>query len=315
MTNSNITAQDVKNFELLLNEKMIPYRNVPTGTPKSVQELQDLGERYFPNSPYRLFQAESIYDWTTSDFVRFNLFTQFVYTGLPNLPLDVDRITALIWDCYYPPSYFATDADFMHMFGLPPVQSLQELREMMTPAYANILRPLVISEFKVFTQAVLDLPPISTRDHPMLYRGAMPMAVRKGTSTRDRFGAQMLEFSGNTMAAAPLEIPLEEARVELFYPGATFRPKTCWSFSDSVAGARIWQQGIIVRAKPPPGAAYWPAGADITPFSLNPGTTEFNFPLQMKYRVERNAWTTINNQKVLVLDVIMEGLDWSDLDW
>ncbi|MEM7217124.1 MAG: hypothetical protein AAF515_02080 [Pseudomonadota bacterium] len=304
------TAQDFRNLDTLIGDGMIPYRNLPTGTRKSEADLQALANTYFPNDPHGYHYALVIYDWTSADFVRFNLFTQMAYTSIAGDPLDVASMQQLVWAAYHTAEYSAENADFMNMFGLPAADSLDDVINLLTPDFVHALAPLVLSECRIFADAVLKLPDIPVASYPNLFRGAMPMSVRPGLSITDRFGAQMLEFSGN---AGPLDVPLSislpQARQELFYDGATITPKTCWSFSDSEAGAKVWQQGIIVAVEPPSATDYWPGGADITPFSLNPGTVEFNFPMRTRYQIKGTHWFPINDVPVLVLNAVMLGRD------
>lgn len=304
-----ISAEDVANFNAMLNMGLIPYRQIPApGVPKSGSEISALADQFFPNNPYKYEMAYSIYDWTTANFFRFLTFTEMAYTSIPGNPLDLASIQSMIWEHYYAPSYFAEDANFMNMFGLKAAQNEAQVASQLTAAVAAKLQPLVASELNILKYAVLNLPRISTSTYPQLFRGAMPLNTRPGFSSAKRFGASMMEFKGNSgPVGQPLEVALETAKAELFANGAYITPKACWSFTNTYNDAINYQNGIIVTVNPPAGYEYWPSGASILPFSVNPGAVEFNFPTRTRYQIEDTGWVTVNGQKLLSIEATLLG--------
>ncbi len=304
-----ISSSDYDNFQAMLAKGLIPYKNVPLpGQPKSGREIFSLAVKYFPLEKYREAMAYSIYDWTTSNFFRFLLFSEMAYTGLTNAPLDVASIQKMIWEHYFPPNYCAENKDFMGMFGLGAAQSQADVTREFTQAVADQLKPLVASEFNILKYAVLNLPRISTTTYPKLYRGAMPLNTRDGFTTSNRFGASMMEFSGNSgPLGQPLEMSLQDAKDKLFADGNYFVPKACWSFTDDYNDAVNYQNGIIITVSPPPGYDHWPSGGLIQPFSVNPHAVEFNFPMRTRYKVTRSSWEIVNGQKLLSIEATLLG--------
>lgn len=302
-----ITEKDIKLFQEMLDLGIIPYRNLPSGNPKSPEEIRKLGEQYFPNDPYGYFKAYAIYDWTSADFIRFDLFKQMVYTEIAGNPLDIASIAYLIWQAYYPP-YIASNADFMNMFLMKPANSEQEVVAQLTEKLANKIQSYCNAEFNIFTQAVLDLPKISNQTLPELFRGAPPMSTR--VPITNRFCAQFLQFKGNAgPIGRSLEIPLKQGLDEYLQLDDIFTGKTCFSYSNNEEGAKVWQNGVLMTVQTPAGYDTWPCGADITPFSLNPKTIEYSFPLNTRYKTKKTEWITIKGKPVLHITAEMLGMN------
>ncbi len=303
-------AGDSDNLNSMIRDGILPYRSPPApAVPKSQTELQALADQYLPNVPNNLDMAYAIYDWTTSDFFRFLMFSEMVYTGINGHPIDYPGICQMIWDHYYAPSYSAENADFMNMFMLRPAQSVADIQNQWSVGAAMKLKARVNSEARIMAQAVLSLPKISTADHPVLYRGAMPLNCRAGVSSVSRFGASLMQFWGNAGPAdQPLEADLKTVLERLLADGAQIAPKACWSFTNSYDEALQYQNGIVITAHPPAGYAYWPSGGDIKPFSVNPDAVEFNFPQETFYQVNHAEFQTIQNQELLAIDITILGL-------
>ncbi len=289
-----LAGETIDAFRQMIEMKIVPYQNPPSGTEKSAVELQALADAYFPGNPYGFDLAMALYDWTSSDFIRQDIFSQLQYTGVAGCPLDLVTMANVIWGCNYP-GYSAQDANFMNQFTMQPAYSLQNVYDQLQQVAATV-KPLAMAELDVFKDAILRLSPLSVAECPYLYRGAMPMSG--GYDTGD-FAPSLSEFSGNEGPTfAPLYQAFSEALDGVLKPGSIITTKGPWSFSNDLAGAKVWQNGILITLRPPQGAKYWPGCADITPFSLNPETFEVNMPPPTRYRIESYEWTTIEDKPV-----------------
>lgn len=281
-------------FQEMLNLKMVPYQNPPSGTPKTPTEIQALADQYYPGDPFGFEKAMTLYDWTSASFIRQDLFHQLRYTGLSGQPLDLTTMARVIWGCDYP-GYTAKDANFMHAFLMQPATSEEDVYNQLLGTYQQV-SPLAAAEMIIQEQAILDLEPVSVSAYPQLYRGAMPMAG--GYDTSD-FSPSMFEYPGNW---GPDDIPLvqslRDALNGTLETGRIITTKGPWSFSNDLDGAKVWQNGILITCNPPEGASFWPGSADITAFSLNPDTFEINMPPPNRYRIDSHEWITIQGKPV-----------------
>lgn len=289
-----LPGETINAFRQMIEMKIVPYQDPPSGTVKSDAELQSLADTYFPGNPYGFDLAMALYDWTSSDFIRQDVFSQLQYTGVAGSPLDLVTMASVIWGCNYP-GYSAQDANFMNQFTMQPAYSLQEVYDQLQDV-AETVKPLAMAEMDVFKNAILRLNPLTVAECPYLYRGAMPMSG--GYDTGD-FAPSMFEFPGNEGPTfAPLYQAFSEALDGILKPGSIITTKGPWSFSNDLAGAKVWQNGILITLNPPVGAKYWPGCADITEFSLNPETFEVNMPPPTRYRIDSYEWTTIEDKPV-----------------
>lgn len=155
---------------------------------------------------------------------------------------------------------------------------------------------MAIAEMNVQVDALLALEPPSVAEYPQLYRGAMPLS---GGYNPGDFAPSLFEFSGNAGPTTdPLYQAFDDALNGILQPGKIITTKGPWSFSNDEAGAKVWQNGILITLNPPAGAVAWPSCADITPFSLNPDTFEVNMPPVTRYRIDAYEWITIKDKPV-----------------
>lgn len=276
--------------------KIIPYEDPPGVHVKTKEEIAALGEKYFPGNPYSFDLAMAIYDWTSSNFIRQDLFHQLQYTGVAGHPLDLDTMAGVIFGCNYP-GYTHTDANFMHQFLMQPATSETDVYDQLQGVYEQI-KPLAIAEMKVFTSGVLSLAPPTVADYPLLYRGAMSMSG--GYDTGD-FAPSIFEYPGNAgPTTEPLYQAFSEALEGCLKPGSIITTKGPWSFSNDKAGAEVWQNGILITLSPPEGATEWSGCANITEFSINPGTFEIDMPPPTRYRIDGYTWIKLPKNGVMM---------------
>ncbi|HAV13042.1 MAG TPA: hypothetical protein DCX06_06065 [Opitutae bacterium] len=298
-----LTGTTINNFQQMIDTKIVPYQDPPSGTPKSTAELQALAAKYFPENGNGYYLAMALYDWTSSSFIRQDLFNQLQYTGVVGKPLDLVTISRVIWGCNYP-GYSVKDANFMNQFMMTPANSLEDVYTQLQGVQAE-LKPLAESEMAVYSNAVVNLAPPSVEEYPYLYRGAMSMSG--GYNTGD-FSPSMFEFEGNNGPTfMPLYQAFSEALEGIFKPGSIITTKGPWSFSNDLAGAKVWQNGILITLRPPVGAKVWPGCANITEFSLNPGTFEIDMAPPTRYRIEGYEWTTIKDKPVCHITMTLLG--------
>ena len=298
-----IPGSNLQRFNEMVERKLVPYQNPPTGTPKSEAELWELAKTHYPNDPYGYTKALCLYDWTSASFIRQDLFHQLQYTGIPACPLDLHTMARVIWGCNYP-GYTAADPNFMNQFAMKPATSEADVYQQLLTVFSDI-HPLALAEMNVQTQALLTLPRPTVAAYPQLYRGAMPMSG--GYDTSD-FSPSLFEFAGNAGPVdQPLIQPLDQALQDTLQPGKILTTKGPWSFSNDLDGAKVWQNGILITCNPPNGATLWPSCADITPFSLNPGTFEINVPANTRYRIDSYEWITLQGKPVCHFTMTLLG--------
>ncbi|MEM7792577.1 MAG: hypothetical protein AAF546_14325 [Verrucomicrobiota bacterium] len=298
-----LEGPNVDGLRQMVTMKIVPYQNPPSGQPKTDAELQALADTYFPDNHYGFDMAMAIYDWTSANFIRQDLFHQLQYTGIDGHPLDLATIARVIWGCDYP-GYSPSDPNFMNQFTMKPASSEADVYEQLLNVYQTI-KPLAIAEMNVLKIALLNLNQPTVAAYPQLYRGAMPMTG--GYNTSD-FSPSMFEYGGN---AGPISDPLvqafNDALEDTLAPGRIITTKGPWSFSNDLDGAKVWQNGILITCNPPEGAIVWPSCADITPFSLNPDTFEINVPAVSRYRINSYEWITIKDKPVCHFTMTMLG--------
>ena len=291
---SVLPGETINAFREMIDLKIVPYQDPPSGTPKSDAQLQALADHYFPGNIYGFDYAMALYDWTSSSFIRQDLFHQLQYTGVAGHPLDLPKIGSVIWNCNYP-GYSAKDANFMNQFMMLPATSEVDVSQQLQAVHEKV-KPLAVSEMDVQVNALLALAPPTVAKYPQLYRGAMPLSG--GYTTAD-FAPSLFEFPGNAGPTTdPLYKAFDEALNGILRAGSVITTKGPWSFSNDEVGAKVWQNGILITLNPPEGAEFWPSCADITAFSLNPGTFEINMPPVTRYRIDSYGWITIKGKPV-----------------
>lgn len=293
----------IEAFREMMELKIVPYLDPPSGTQKTNAQLEALGTQYFAGNPYSFDYAMSLYDWTSSSFIRQDLFNQLQYTGMAGRPLDLSTMARVIYGCSYP-GYSYKDANFMNQFMMVPATTEQGIYEQLLGVYERV-KPLAIAEMKVYENAVLALAPPTTAEYPQLFRGAMSMSG--GYNTGD-FSPSMFEFPGNDGPTSdPLYQAFDDALNGIFKPGSIITTKGPWSFSNDKAGAEVWQNGILITLNPPEGAESWPGCSNITEFSLNPDTFEIDMPPPTRYRIDSYEWITIKEKPVCHFTMTLLG--------
>jgi hypothetical protein len=288
-----ISDTDVALFREMLARKIVPYQNIPDAPGKPEEEIRNLGQQFFPYTENSFELAMSIYDWTTADFARIVFFKIFVYTRVEGNPLDKASIANAIWTSSWSP-YTPDNADYMNSFMMTPAHNLDEV-----VAQLNEVAPQLYqynqAENNILTTAFLSMPRTSTLAKPHLYSGQVDIS-NLGT---EHFATEFLEFPGNAGPVSnPLQMPLQEALSSFIQVGKTITTKMVWSFTDSIEDAMHYQNGILLIANPPEGAVLWDCANYVTPLSDDPNKTEYTFPPNTQFMIQKIEQKTIQEKNV-----------------
>ncbi len=276
-----ISPDDVKNFDWMMENKYIPYQNIPDEPGKTTAEIKALGLQYFPFTPYSFELAMSVYDWTTADFTRIDFMRLFTYTGVANDPLDMDSIANGIWTADWPP-YVPQNKDYMNSFMMVPANSLADVQAQLK-VKAPILQPMNVSESNIIIAAINSMPRTSVISKPKLYSGQVAIS-NLGSS---HFATYFQELPANSdPSLPPLEMDLNTALSTFMAVGNTITLKSFISFTDSFDDAEHYSNGIIIVVSPPDGAVVWEQTTYITPLSDGPDKTEYLFQPNTKFTVQ-----------------------------
>ena len=248
----SVSPDDAKNFDWMMQEKYIPYQNIPDEPGKTTAELKALGKQYFPFSPYSFELAMSVYDWTTADFTRIDFLNMFTYTGVSGEPQDMDSIANSIWTANWPP-YTPQSADYMNSFMIVPANSLQEVQSKLADKIDS-LKTNNVSEVNIIRAALRTMPRTSVIAKPALYSGQVAIA-NLGTSHFATYFSQLPNNSDSSQP--PLEMDISEAVKTFMAQGDTITLKSFMSFTDSREDAMHYSNGILISVIPPDGAVVW----------------------------------------------------------
>jgi len=285
-----ISKEDINNFDWMMDNRYIPYQNIPDEPGKTIEEIKKLGLQYFPYSANSFELAMSLYDWTTADFTRIDFMRLFTYTGVENNPLDMDSIANGIWTANWPP-YTPKNKDYMNSFMMLPADTLQDvqnqLKEKSSTLYANN-----ISESNVINAALQSMPRTSCIEVPKLYSGQVAIS----NLGSEHFATYFLELPANSdPSLPPLQMPLEDALESFMEKGKSITLKSFMSFTSSFHDAQHYSNGIVVIVSPPNGAVTWKRSIYITPLSDGPDKIEYLFQPNTQFKI-------LDVKKVVVSD-------------
>ena len=284
----NVTDRDIENFNWMMNNKYIPYQNIPDEPGKTTEEIKELGLQYFPYSANSFELAMSIYDWTTADFTRIDFMRIFTYTGVENTPLDMNNIANGIWTANWPP-YTPDNVDYMNSFMMVPASSLEDVQNQLD-AMAPALSVNNVSESNTIIAALQSMPRTSCISMPKLYSGQVAIS----NLGSEYFASYFLELPANSNPSLPpLQMDLDQAIETFMAVGEVITLKSFMSFTDSFEDAQHYSNGIVITVTPPDGAITWKQSTYITPLSDGPDKTEYLFQPNTKFSI-------LDVQKVIV---------------
>ncbi len=274
-----VSERDAANLSWMIENKYVPYQNIPDAPGKTFEEIKALGEQYFPFTPYSFEVAMAVYDWTSPSFARIDFFRMFEYTGVAGTPLDMDSIANSIWTSNWPP-FTPQDPDYMNSFMMVPADSLANVQAQLAEV-APQLHPLNTSQINLIMNGLNAMPPSSVYSKPRLYSGQVDVS-NLGTQ---HFATYFTQLPYNWEEGTPLEMPLEEAIDTFMQVGKTITLKGVMSFTDSLEDAMKYSNGIVLNVAPPTGALTWTDNTYITPLSDDPAKTEYLFKAGAAFKV------------------------------
>ncbi|KAK6525216.1 hypothetical protein TWF694_005362 [Orbilia ellipsospora] len=276
-----IDPEDAKFLDTMIQEKRVPYQNIPESPGKPEDEIRRLGKQYFPFSPYSFQLAMSVYDWTTASFARLVFFKIFQYTSIQSnpYPLDLASIAKAIYSSNWPP-YTPNNTDYMNSFLMKPASSLEDVQNQLSKVVDRLYRFSEV-ENRLLAAAVQSLPRTSIFQHREFFSGQIDIS-QLGS---DVFGIELLESPlNNGPVGVPLTDSFRTAISSYASVGETITTKMVWSFTDSAEDAMHYSNGILLTVYAPP-IAVWESLHFITPLSDDPAKTEYIFPPGSKFRV------------------------------
>lgn len=297
-----IDEADINKMSEMETQNLIPYRNDPNGH-KSKQQLQALGKQLFPFTKHSYELALSVYDWTTANFFRMDLFHLYRYTSITNTPLDQDQIVSGIWTANWPP-YVPSDPDFMNSFMMKPAKSRVDVSKqlsMVAPTLTGYLDALA----KITVAAKYSFARVSTLSKPKLYSGQVAIS-NLGESA---FPIYFLEYPGNEgPVGTPMQMALEDALKTFMAPGNTLTLKSFLSFTDSLQDAMHYQNGIVLELSPPPSENTWGGGITyITPLSDESDKIEYTLSPGTQIQINGYEKKVINKKEVTIIYITFTG--------
>ncbi|KAK2464971.1 hypothetical protein APHAL10511_003047 [Amanita phalloides] len=296
-----VSKTDVEFLDKMINQKYVPYQNIPDAPEKTTEELQKLGKQYFPYSPYSFQLAMAVYDWTTASFARMVFNKVFEYTGIPTrpFPLDEKSIALMIWESNWN-TYNPKDPDYMNSFMMKPAPSLADVESQLT-SVRDHLHEFSAVQNRLMAAALQVMPRTSLVAKSRLFSGQVDI-YQMGL---DRFGIEFLQCTMNTG-------PVGEALIMAFASvmssyvseGKVITTKMVWSFTDSVQDALHYQNGILLVANPPEDDSWvWEAATYITSLSDDPKKTEYIFAPGTSFLVQRIDEATVGDKQVVVINL------------
>jgi hypothetical protein len=289
-------------FREMIERKLVPYQKIPDEPGKTTEQIRALGKKFFGHSRFSFEMAMAVYDWTTANFFRLDLFNFFAYTQVEDQPIDSTSIASLIWTANWPP-YTPHDKYFMNSLMMTPADSLQNVQEQLK-THAPQLIQYNQAETDILQQALMNLPRVLVASKPILYHGGPDIS----NMSKDQISAQFQQLPGNAGPVnKPLGLPFDQALTTLLSPGSTITTKGFWAFTDSMQDAMHYSNGIVVEVFPPNDAEYWPAMAYITPLSDGPEKTEYLFASGVSFECLSQKWKHEGDKKILVLAVQLQN--------
>lgn len=290
-----IDQQYLNIFNEMFNSGLVPYPKIPDAPGKTIEEIKALGLKYFPHRADSFLLALSIYDWTTADFDRTVLFTQFCHTAIDNRPLDFDGVTDAIWSSHWPP-YTPEDEYFMRSFLMKPAKSREEVADQLKDVSPTLYK-YAKAETRVLSSAISCLPPTSTKLIPRLFSGQVDI----GNLTTAHFAPGFFEFPLNELAGSALKMDLTTALSNFLSPGNIVTSKKIISFADTIEDAMHYQNGILLVAEPDEEDLIWETTAYVTPLSDDPKKIEYTFHAGAKFLVKNVSQENIDKKDIIVI--------------
>ncbi|KAK3323759.1 hypothetical protein B0T19DRAFT_486077 [Cercophora scortea] len=308
-----VSPADADFITNMIQQKYIPYQDIPDAPGKTIAEITALGQQLFPFSPYSFQLAMCIYDWTTASFTRLVFVKIFEYTGVPPqpFPLDQGSIATEIWESNWG-TYTPQNPYYMNSFMMQPAASLSDV-DTQLGSVAGPLQSLSEVENRILSAAAQSLPRTSMFQFTQLFSGQVDI-YQLGL---DHFGIEFLECPLNDNTQDVLEMAFSAATASYASPGHVVTTKMVWSFTSSATDAIHYSNGILLVANIPSGSVVWDKASYVTTLSDDPNKDEYLFMPGTQFVVESIADAVVDNTSVTVitlqpLDTLAQALPRSE---
>lgn len=287
-----IVPTDISKIESMKSKHILPYGDVADGE-RPYDEVAPIAEPYFKFSPDWYNMGLCIYDWTTADFFRMDIFNWYRYTMLtPPVQLSKDDIVNAIWTSNWPP-YTPHNETFMASMMMEVAYSEEEVATQYDQVHDELVT-LLDALKRVTNAALYAMPRVSVKSIPRLYSGQVDVSNLGCKALATYFE----EYPGNAgPAGSPMGMPIDEALSSFMAPGSTITLKSFVSFTNNLRDAQHYSNGIILVMDPPENMAVWPVCAYLTPISNDEEKTEYLYPAGSSWGVVSFKKTTFKNRE------------------
>ena len=283
-------------LDQMVEAKFVPYPTLPPGGRPYGDVIATAGA-FFAWSGDAAALGLAVYDWTTADFFRMDIFNFYRYTALPDGPLSQDDIVNAIWTASWPP-YVPSDPNFMGSMLMQPASSREDVASQY-PNVAPTLQTLLDALKEVTAAALAAMPRTSTLAVPNLYSGQVDVSNLGEAALATYF----LEYPGNAgPVGTPMGMDLEAALAGFMAPGQTVTLKSFLSTTDSEADALHYSNGILLLISPAAdNHGVWSNCAYVTPLSNEAVKTEYLFGPGSAFVLGQSYPLTVGGKTVTVI--------------
>lgn len=276
---------------------LIPYPVLPAdGRPYSA--VAATAAAFFPFSASATEIGLTVYDWTTPDFFRMDVFNYYQYTMVAGEPLDGNDIVTAIWTTNWPP-YVASDPNFMGSMMMTPATSEADVATQYQAVNVQLKADLDCLK-RVIAAALQAMPRTTVLSIPALYSGQVDVS-NLGTSA---FATYFLEYPGNAgPPPAPMGEPLNQALAGFLSAGNVVTLKSFLSTTDTQNDAVNYSNGILLQITPNGGSVVWGQCAYVTPLSNEATKTEYLFGPNAQFLMGPSSQQTINGKTLTVIQM------------
>jgi hypothetical protein len=293
-----VAEGDLDLFSTMVSEGLVPYPELipppPAGRPYA--DVAPVAADFFAYTPDAESFGLAVYDWTTADFFRMDVFNYYCYTAAPGQPLDGADIVNAIWTSNWPP-YQPGNPQFMGSMMMQPCTSQAQVQAQYDQVSDQLA--LLLGALKRVTVAALaSMPRTSVVATPALYSGQVDVSNLGETALATYF----LEYPGNAgPPPAPMGMPLATALSGFMAPGAEVTLKSFMSTTDSQQDALNYSNGILLQISPGGDFPVWTQCAYVTPLSNEATKTEYLFMPGARFVMGQSSQETIGGKSVTVI--------------
>lgn len=292
-----VDERDLELFSQMATSGFLPYPDLPPdGRPYG--DVAQTAAAMFAYSPAAMDLGLSVYDWTTPDFFRMDVFNYYRYIALAGAPLSDGDIINAIWTTNWPP-YQPSDAQFMASMLMSPCYSELEV-QVQYDRFSAELKILLDALKRITVAAVQSMPRTSILSIPALYSGQVDVS-NLGAGA---FATYFLEYPGNAgPPGTPMGMPLEQALETFLAPDQPVTLKSFLSTTDSEQDALRYSNGILLQLTPDPSRAVWTDCAYVTPLSNEATKTEYLFVPGSRFLMGKSWQETMGGKTITIISM------------